>query len=91
MRNLKNDEEKTKFEKKITKVILIAGIANRKFEEKELNELQSIRHVIDQATLEGITRDDWFAIDDQLRLRFESASFFWLIRRIRNNPLFWEM
>lgn len=69
----------------------------REFAEKLINEFEekgkSEKDVLcsmAQWAKEMKFREYWFAIDTKLQRRYECASWFWMVRRLRNYPDYWK-
>ena len=64
-------------------VMNTAKIINKQCENKEITEEEAILTMIKWA-VNSNCKSFWFDIDDLLRKQYETESWFWLVRRLRN-------
>lgn len=76
-------------EKKCNLVREFAEKLIRIFYEKKKSE-EEVLYSMAQWAKDMKFREYWFAIDTELQKRYECASWFWIIRRLRNYLDYWK-
>lgn len=76
---------------KAKKVVEIAKETHNKMPNvPEVKESIAMANFVAKLKENKIAYTGWFNIDDEIRKLYECESWFWMIRRLRNSPSYWN-